>query len=210
MNRRDDAIRRRYERHGVEGYYAQHGGEYRNPHERIVRELISAAVQRCSLDLDRVLDLACGSGEATLMLRELGAGEVDGVDPFTGDAYLARTGQPAEGLSFEQVAAGALASRRYNLIVCSFAMHLIDKSRLPGLLAQLALIADRLLIVTPHKRPEIKAEWGWTLVHELMIERVRARLLRPRADAGPRFRRRSRQCTPAAPDCCSLPGTRCR
>lgn len=179
MNGSDDEIRRQYEKHGIAGYYSRHGGLYRNPHERIVRLVISAAVRRWRPDLAHVLDLACGSGEVTLALRELGAGQVDGVDPFTGDAYFSRTGQRAEAFSFEQVAAGSLARRRYSLIVCSFAMHLIEKSRLPALLAQLGLIADRLLIVTPHKRPEIKAQWGWVLDQELMIERVRARLYRP-------------------------------
>ncbi len=172
------AIRHRYEQHGVEGYYSQFGAEYQNPHEPVIREVLRAAVERWRLDLTRALDLACGSGEVTLALRELGGREIDGVDPHTGEAYLARTGQQVESLSFEQIAAGALAGRSYSLIVCSFAMHLIDVSWLPALLSQLGMISDRLLILTPHKRPEIKAEWGWRLEDELVIERVRARLYR--------------------------------
>ncbi len=172
------AIRRQYEKHGVEGYYSQFGAEYRNPHEPVIREVLQEAVRRWQLDLDHVLDLACGSGEVTLALGELGSRKIDGVDPHTGEAYLARTGQQAEAISFEQIAAGALAGRRYDLIVCSFAMHLIDESWLPALLAQLGLIADRLLILTPHKRPEIKAAWGWALEDEFVMERVRARLYR--------------------------------
>src|SRR5437763_911706 len=88
-------------------------------------------IARCStwgLDLTRVLDLACGSGEATLALRELGAGTIDGVDPYTGAAYQARTGQPAEELSFEAIAGGALDGRHYNLVVCSYALHLLEPS----------------------------------------------------------------------------------
>ena len=121
----------------------------------------------------------CGSGEATLALRELSAKEVDGIDPFTNEAYLARTGRAAEAFSFEQIASGAIAGpsgRRYSLIVCSFAMHLIDESWLPALLAQLGMISDRLLILTPHKRPEFKAAWGWRLEGEFVHERVRVRL----------------------------------
>lgn len=172
------AIRRQYEEYGVEGYYSQFGAEYRNPHEPIIREALGQAVQRWLLDLTGVLDLACGSGEVTLALCELGGGRVDGVDPHTGEAYFARTGQQAECFSFEQIAAGTLAGRSYTLIVCSFALHLIEESWLPALLAAFGLISDCLLILTPHKRPEIKAEWGWRLEGEFVIERVRARLYR--------------------------------
>lgn len=169
-------IRHQYKEHGVEGYYSQFGDDYRNPHEPIIREVILEAVRYWKLNITRVLDLACGSGEVTLVLRQLGSQQIDGVDPHTGEAYLARTGQQAEAISFEQIAAGALAGRQYSLIVCSFAMHLIDESWLPSLLAQLGLISDSLLILTPHKRPAIKAAWGWKLEDEFVSERVRARL----------------------------------
>lgn len=172
------AIRWLYEQLGVENYYAQFGADYRNPHEPIIAEVLRDAVSRWSLDLSHVLDLACGSGEITLALRQLGAGQIDGADPFTAEAYLARTGQRAESVSFEQVASGAFDGRQYSLVACSFAMHLIDESWLPALMFQLARISDCVLIVTPHKRPEIKAEWGWTLEGEFVIEKVRARFYR--------------------------------
>jgi hypothetical protein len=170
------AIRHQYEEYGVKDYYTRFGSEYRNPHEPIVREVLRAACERWHLDLTRVLDLACGSGEVTLALRELGCARIDGVDPHTGEAYLVRTGQRAETFSFEQIAGGALGGRSYSLIVCSFGLHLIEVSWLPSLLARLGSISNRLLVITPHKRPAIKSEWGWTLEDELVIERVRARL----------------------------------
>ena len=169
------ALRPAYERYGVAGFYQRHGASYRNPHEPIVARLIGQAVARWQLPLGRVLDLACGSGEATLALRALGAGLVEGIDPYTGAAYAERTGHPAEPLSFEQVAAGALAGRRYDLAVCSFALHLAEPSRLPALCIQLSLLAPRLLVLTPHKRPHIRPEWGWQPLGELLDERVRAR-----------------------------------
>lgn len=178
------ALRQAYEEHGAQGYYERYGAEYRNPHEPIVAALVAQAVARWQLPLGRVLDLACGSGEATLALRALGAGHIDGIDPYTHAAYLARTGQPAERLSFEQAAAGALAGRHYDLIVCSFALHLAPLSRLPALAIQLSLLAGTLLVLTPHKRPEIRAAWGWILEEELLHERVRARCYRSVASKG--------------------------
>lgn len=171
----EPAVRAAYERYGVQGYYTRFGATYRNPHEPIIRSAIAAAVARWRIPLERVLDLACGSGEATLALLELGASTIDGVDPYTYAAYAERTGRVAERLTFEQIAAGALAGRHYDTIVCSFALHLVEPSRLPGLALQVSLIAGHLLILTPHKRPAIEPEWGWSLAGELIFERVRAR-----------------------------------
>jgi SAM-dependent methyltransferase len=169
------SIRGEYERLGPEAFYRLHGRDYRNPHEDSISLALRRAVARWSPDLAHVLDLACGSGEVTLALRDLGAAAIDGIDPFTFDAYQARTGNAAERMRFEEIAAGAIAERHYSLMVCSFAMHLCDESRLPGLLTQLALIAPRLWILTPHKRPEILPAWGWTLRDEMVVQRVRIR-----------------------------------
>jgi SAM-dependent methyltransferase len=172
------AIRTAYEEYGAEEYYRRFGAEYRNPHEARLGAVIRSSVERNALDLSRVLDLACGSGEATRVVTALGAGDVDGVDPFTTEAYRAATGRDAESLSFEDIAAGALADRAYTLTVCSFALHLADVSRLPLLAWQLAQISDALLIVTPHKRPDVRPDWGWELVDEIVIDRVRGRAYR--------------------------------
>jgi hypothetical protein len=171
----DEGIRNAYARHGVQEYYAQHGATYRNPHEAVVRKVLAWSVEQWHLDLSRVLDLACGSGEATLSLRDLGAGSIEGADPYTGPAYRERTGQEARPWSFEAIATGVLAERRYSLIVCSFALHLAPQSWLPALAYYLSLAAPALLVVTPHKRPQLSPAWGWTLQGEILIERVRAR-----------------------------------
>jgi len=171
----DDSIRGQYVRYGTQGYYQQFGAQYRNPHELAVRQAIYAAVSAWKLDLTHVLDLACGSGEVTLALRELGATAIDGLDPYTGAAYQIRTGQAAEALSFEAIAGGALEGRQYSLIVCSYALHLLEPSRLPQLAYQLSRVAGALLVLTPHKRPLLRPEWGWTLTGEAVEQRVRAR-----------------------------------
>ncbi len=171
-----ESIRAEYESHGVTEFYEQHGSTYRNPHEPVIRAVVREAVQRWSLDVSSVLDLACGSGEATLALRELGVTTVEGIDPYTYAAYEERTGQPAERHTFENIAAGVLEGRQYSLIVCSFALHLVEESRLPVLAYQLSQITPALLILTPHKRPVIKQ--AWTLHDEFVLDRVRARLYR--------------------------------
>lgn len=169
------SVRSGYVDLGVEGYYRAHAADYRNPHEPAIGVCLAALVQRRNPDLAEVLDLACGSGEATLALRALGAARIDGMDPYTGLAYAARTGQAAEAISFEGIAGGALTGRRWSLIVCSFALHLLPASRLAGVLTQLALCGPELWVITPHKRPDIRAVWGWRLVDEIVVDRVRGR-----------------------------------
>jgi len=174
----EPAIRTEYEKHGVEGFYRESGALYRNPHEAELRRVLDVVVREWKLDLSKVLDLAAGSGEVTLALREMGVGEIEGVDPFTFEAYESRTGLRAGRETFEEIAAGAFAGRDYSLIVCSFAMHLVEESRLAGLAQQLSQIGSRLLILTPHKRPVLRREWGWELENERVMHRVRARLYR--------------------------------
>jgi hypothetical protein len=176
------AIRHEYEDRGVEGFYRDRGGDYRNPHEPQIRKSIGIAAREWRLDLSRVLDLAAGSGEATLALRSCGAEAIEGIDPFTFDAYHQRTGQPALRMSFEQIASGELAGPRYSLIVCSFALHLVEPSRLPRLCYQLGVIGEQLLVLTPHKRPRIAQAWGWELREEMVIQQVRSRLYRSTVD----------------------------
>ena len=177
-HREADSVRARYEAYGAEGYYREQAADYANPHEPEIRQALEMAAERWALDLSHVLDLAAGSGEATLALRELGAREVDGCDPYLFAQYERRTGQPAERFSFEDVAAGALAGRAYSLIVCSFAMHLAERSRLPGVCQQLSVIAPAMLILTPHKRPEVRQAWGWKVEGEFVWARVRCRRYR--------------------------------
>ena len=175
------SIRKEYESLGATQFYQARGGAYRNPHEPQIRRGLAIVVRDWPLDLSTVLDLAAGSGEVTLALRELGAGRIDAVDPFTFEAYERRTGQAAGRDTFEQIAQGALSERRYSLIVCSFALHLLEPSRLPQVALQLSLVADQLLILTPHKRPHLRSEWGWELTHERVVQRVRLRLYSARS-----------------------------
>ena len=171
------AIRPLYEEHGATEYYRTHGATYRNPHEPVVRALIEQAAREFPFDKTAsVLDLAAGSGEATLALREIGCTSIDALDPFTGAAYFERTGQCCEAVSFEEIARGVLSSHRYELCVCSFALHLAPNSILPNLCFQLALICKSLWILTPHRRPHIKEDWGWKLRGEILLSRVRLRV----------------------------------
>ncbi len=164
----------KYRSMGVEEFYIQKGGSYRNPHEFAVKEILVELLSEIDTNA-YMLDLACGSGESTLAMEQCGMSKIDSIDPYTHEAFRRRVGRQAEKFTFEQIANGGLKDRKYDVIVCSFAMHLMEVSRLPTLCYQLSTIAECLIIITPIKRPEIKRGWGWTLEKETMKHRVKAR-----------------------------------
>lgn len=170
------SVRGGYADEGVPGYYDARRATYRNPHESGV----VSALRGMPLPRGPVLDMCAGSGEVTLALRALGVAEVEGCDPYTGPAYLWRTGVVAHPWSFEDVASGVLTGRRrYGLVVCSFALHLCEASRLPLVCQRLAEVSPALWVLTPHKRPVIRPGWGWLLMEEECYDpvgRVRLRV----------------------------------
>jgi len=175
-------IRCEYEAHGTaKQFYKTCGADYRNPQEHDIRRLLQQIYKddAWEMSFENVLDLACGSGEISLMLQDLDdKSVVQGMDPYTWEAYEKRVGKPCERHSFEDIASGLVEgdNRCYSTIICCFALHLLDESWLPALLAQLQYWTKTLLILTPHKRPHFKPHWGWTLDNEMVKQRVRARL----------------------------------
>jgi SAM-dependent methyltransferase len=171
-----EPIRQGYDQLGPESYYVTHQADYRNPHEPIIRRLLETWSLKESPPLtSNLLDLACGSGEITVFFQTLGFTRIDSIDPFTGEAYTRRTGLVAKAHNFADIADGVLTNKSYDYVFCSFALHLAERSRLPLICMNLAEIANHLVILTPHKRPEIRPEWGWKMKHEQLLDRVRLR-----------------------------------
>ncbi len=160
-----EGIRNMYSQLGVETYYKEYGNDYNNPHAEIINKLLS--------DVDAgetILDLCCGSGEVTKNFPDK---EIMGCDPFTFELYKKETGRPVLTFSFKDIALGALSSYRFDTVICSFALHLCDTSLLNTVLFQLAMISNKLIILTPHKRPAINMYWK--LEKETIVDRVRMR-----------------------------------
>jgi SAM-dependent methyltransferase len=171
---------------GAEGWYRDRGAAYVNPHEPAVIAAVAHAVGWWpELFVGEILDLCCGSGEVSLALRSVGvrADAITGCDPYTGRAYLARCGRDALSFSFAEIAEGALADRGFTTVVCSYALHLCDASWLPRVCFALRDSASNLVVVTPHKRPELRPSFGWTLVEEHRDRVHRTRLRRYTATA---------------------------
>jgi len=163
------SIRKEYEKYGVEKYYKNFGNNYVNPHFNKLNEGIIKIWKEWNLPNKNILDLACGSGEISLIISKLNCKNIIGCDPFTCDNYFNNTKNKTLRYSFDDITAGKLTTK-FKIIVCSYAMHLIETSKLPNLLFALSSISNLLLIVSPHKKPIIKNYF--TLKQTTIINRI--------------------------------------
>lgn len=172
-------VRDEYSKIGVDKYYLEYGNEYKNPHFEIIKQLLQDE------DISgRVLDLACGNGEATVCLDSSKVNVV-GCDPYLNNQYIVNTHNHCYQLSFDDIIKGRhtnyvggkewnLSDWEFDVIICSFAMHLCEGSKLDTLCYQLSLVAKELIILTPNKKPNIKDTF-WHIKHEKVLDRVRLR-----------------------------------
>ena len=112
-----------------------------------------------------ILDFCAGGGEVTTVLQECGCKQLSGSDPFTWALYEKNTGIVCHKWSFEDVIRNGCGIR-YSTIVCSFAMHLCPQKQLFPLVWNLLEAAPQLVIISPHKRPELEHFEGIRLVSE--------------------------------------------
>lgn len=206
---------------GVDKYYEAVSSTYRNPSYGAIRVMLwNSLTNLYKQDLHnapagtfKVLDLAAGAGEATTVLfewfeackKKLGnrrlevtnisestpRPEVFATDPFTEPAFQKQHPDiKFMPLSFAESA--DIPYSNFSLTICSFALHLVSSSsELWSCLDVLSRKSQWLLIISPHKKPEIKnSVWGWTRwdtkswtadendTAEIVQERVRGRLYR--------------------------------
>jgi hypothetical protein len=170
------AIRNGYAEMGVDAFYRSSGGQYQNPHYPYLRQLLHQNESR--IDYSTSLDFCCGSGEVSQALSELGYLNTEGCDPFTQKAYLERMQKPCLEFSFEEVIQGKLAGKQYTSIICSFAMHLCPQKQLYPLVQQLLSCSPQLIIITPHKRPDLSLMEGVKLSFEDFVLTDRGKKVR--------------------------------
>ena len=178
-------VRDEYASHrlGAEGWYREQGALYRNPHAAAVREMVLVALAKWPEMFaggGSLLDLCAGSGEVTAVIADaLGVERVISADPFTGAAFLSAQGRSLDAeWSFAAIADGVLEERSFDVVICSYALHLCERSRLARICHELAQRADHLVVITPHKQPELRPGWGFALFEEHRDSKWRTRLRR--------------------------------
>ncbi|MDZ7879614.1 MAG: class I SAM-dependent methyltransferase [Saprospiraceae bacterium] len=161
------AIRTEYAERGVDAYYRANALAYENPHFPYIQQLLEQNQER--IDYTNVLDLACGGGEVALILRGCGFDNSVGCDPFTKRLFVKNTGLPCFNYSFEDIVKGRLIAKvhgQYSAIISSFAMHLCEEKMLYSLTSQLFLLSQNVVVITPHKRPQLECFSEFELVFE--------------------------------------------
>jgi len=169
------AIRTEYEDMGVEDFYKKKGNEYKNPHLEYIKESIKKIVDSGEVDLSNVLDLAAGTGEVTSVLNDLGYYDIEATDPYLFKEYEDNTGYKCMKYSFQDIQQGKLSDKKYTAVICSYALHLADKSILHDLFWELSMISDYLIIISPNKRPEV-SEDSWELIKEFVNVKSKIRI----------------------------------
>jgi len=170
------SIRGEYIKYGTpDEYYKRNSDDYINPHVNIINKCLNKLTDY--IRFDSVLDLSCGGGEVTSELIKMGFDNIVGSDPYTCNLYQKNTGKNCFKISFDDILKGDIKNK-YDLIVCSFALHLCDESKLPILLYQLSLRCKWLVIISPNKRPIIKDNLGFRILSQYEVERVKVRIYR--------------------------------
>jgi hypothetical protein len=132
-------------------------------------------IDNWSVDFSNVLDLSAGSGEMTKMLIAHGYENVEGSDPYTCSLYQKETGKHCINKSFDDIMKNGLDGY-YKTIVCSYALHLAEPSKLPSIIWQLSQSCDNFLLLSPTKKPVIGDDWGMSLVNSGNVNGVKIRL----------------------------------
>jgi SAM-dependent methyltransferase len=169
-------IRNAYEAYGAEEYYRQFGESYENPHQAQISALLQRNAHRWDLNKG-VLDFCAGGGEATLAIAPMAKGPVTGCDPFTHNLYEQQTGNTCLRLSFDDVLKGATLGD-FGVVICSFALHLCPQKDLFSVTWALLNAAPTLVIITPHKRPELERLPGIALLYEDQEPTERGKMVR--------------------------------
>eukprot|EP00834_Sanchytrium_tribonematis_P005559 NODE_345_length_9042_cov_0.258973.p4 type:complete len:189 gc:universal NODE_345_length_9042_cov_0.258973:1331-765(-) len=158
--------------HGVDVFYIEKGDSYRNPHEERVLKVIKSMHKKFNLQKytgTRILDLACGSGEASIALSQVCTNlQFTFIDPYTKNALSQRiSNSTCHNISFMDIVNGSLNEIQpdsFHLIVISYAFHLIPQNIEKLFTMEISLHCNYLLLIHPHKRN--KDICGFQLLHE--------------------------------------------
>lgn len=147
-------IRNQYQKLGVAGFYKENSETYENPHEPIIHSHLEQLIRSKMIKQGSILDLCCGTGQVTTFLKSKGFRDITGIDPYTNIEYQKRTNCRAYNFDFKYIAQKGLP-RKYDTIICSFALHLCPESLLPQVLWSLSQSCETLILISPNKKPVI-------------------------------------------------------
>jgi len=161
-------IRDEYSKFGVKNFYKLNKKTYLNPHIDNVHKCLDFVTDK--IKITNILDLACGNGEVTKYLQQKGITNSIGCDPYLYESYKENTGNNCLTKSFEDISINGL-DNFYQTIICSYALHLCDKSYFNNLLYNLALKCEYFVLISPSKYPIITDKY-FQLIDNVIINKA--------------------------------------
>ena len=133
------SIKNKYKNIGIIEYYLKYGNIYRNPHEKQLNIGLPQFISNNKINTQ----IKC-----------------EGLDAYTNIAYFNRTGKACIIANIESYN----FVKKYDTIICSYALHLLDFKALLKVLTSLKQISKQLIVITPHDKPTITIDMGWNMV----------------------------------------------
>lgn len=133
-----DSIRTRYDLYGIDSVY--NGSDpYTNPHMNDILSLVKMINPTNS----SILDLCCGNGEITNLLKS--HNNVHGSDPYMKTIYENNTNTLCYEYSFADIS--KKFEHEFDYIICSYALHLCEDSYMSNVLYNLN--CKYLVVISP-------------------------------------------------------------
>jgi 2-polyprenyl-3-methyl-5-hydroxy-6-metoxy-1,4-benzoquinol methylase len=157
-----------YQKFGVKQYYQNYSTQYYNPHQHKIKNIFTKYISNIIKVNNKILDLACGDGLISrIILEQKNQIMIEGSDPFFDNKYCHYK------FSFEDIAKGELNAFNYNydMVICSYAFHLIQQEWKYDFLSNLALKTQYFIIITPSKKITIIHPL-WTKIKEVREDKI--------------------------------------
>ena len=167
-------IRDEYTKMGVENFYKANKNSYINPHLENIHLCLDFIADK--IQITNFLDLACGNGEVTSYLETKNITNGVGCDPYLSESYERNTGKECLKDSFENISNNGL-NNFYQTIICSYALHLCDKSYFNNLLFNLALNCEYFILISPSKYPVITEDY-FELIDSIIINKTHCKIFK--------------------------------
>ena len=168
-------ITEQYRTIGVQEYYQDPNTQatYSNPHALFIENSLRTIFCENFTEGVTVLDLACGDGLISSILKECGVSDIEGSDKYMYERYTNETGFNCYDYSFEDIADfNCTFDKHYDVIVCSYAYDIVPESYKQKLLYALSTYTDNLILIRPNSH--IVDNSIWQELQYCKIEKSRA------------------------------------
>ena len=168
------SIRDEYLKSSPSDYYSKNAINYKNPHSERVIKALDFIIGK--IDIGNFLDLGCGNGLVSEYLLSKGLDQFKGCDPYFYKIFSDKLKKECYNLSFEDISKNGIKDK-FKTIICSYSIHLCDKSYLNNLLYNLSIISENLVIISPSKFPIINENY-FKLNYKNIIDRTHIRIFK--------------------------------